>query len=247
MPACLSVDKDLRPRGLANEGLRRSERIEIAMDFEKARFNMVEQQIRTWEVLDQRVLDLLLKIPREHFVPQAYRKLAFADTQIPLDDAQVMMPPREEARLLQMLNLEGDEHVLEIGTGSGYLTALLAASSKHVTSIEVSPTLHSQAKEKLSLQGIRNVTLLEGHGLNGWPTDAPYDAIALTGSVPVLERQIQRQLKPGGRLFVVVGNAPAMEALLITRVGADDWSHESHFETVLPPLIGATAPNEFVL
>jgi len=217
------------------------------MDFEKARFNMVEQQIRTWEVLDQRVLDLLFQIPREEFVPEAYRKLAFADTQIPLADGQVMMPPREEARLLQMLGVEENEHVLEIGTGSGYLTALLAASARLVTSIETSQTLHDQAKANLSGQGITNVTLHKGDGLNGWPAEGPYDAIALTGSVPVLEQQIQHQLKPGGRLFVVVGAAPAMEALLLTRVGADDWSRESHFETVLPPLIGAIAPEEFIL
>ena len=217
------------------------------MDFEKARFNMVEQQIRTWEVLNQDVLDLLFQIPREEFVPEAYRKLAFADTRIPLDEQQVMMPPREEARLLQMLGLQGDENVLEVGTGSGYLTALLAASSRHVTSVEISQTLHDQAKAKLDAHGVKNVTLRHGDALHGWPSDGPYDAIALTGSVPALDQQIPQQLKPGGRLFVVVGVAPAMEALLLTRVGADDWSRESHFETVLPPLIGAVAPSEFVL
>jgi protein-L-isoaspartate(D-aspartate) O-methyltransferase len=217
------------------------------MDFEKARFNMVEQQIRTWEVLNQRVLDLLLQTPREDFVPPAYRELAFADMRVPLDDGQVMMPPREEGRLLQMLALTGDEHVLEVGTGSGYVTALLAKAARRVTSIEISPALHRQAAAKLDAHGVGNVQLILGDGINGWPKASPYDAIAVTGSVPRLEKHLQHQLKPGGRLFVVVGRAPAMEALLITRVGADDWSRESHFETVLPPLVGARQPEEFVL
>jgi protein-L-isoaspartate(D-aspartate) O-methyltransferase len=215
------------------------------MDFEKARFNMVEQQIRTWEVLDQRVLDLILETPREEFVPQSYRTLAFADTQLPLDDNQFMMPPREEARLIQMLGLSAHEHVLEIGTGSGYLTALLARTVRRVTSVEISEQLHNQASEKLKSAGISNVTLINDDGVNGWAKDAPYDAIAITGSVPVLETNFQHQLKPGGRLFVVVGNAPAMEALLITRVGADEWARESHFETVLPALHGAPQRDAF--
>ncbi|MGK0173577.1 MAG: protein-L-isoaspartate(D-aspartate) O-methyltransferase [Gammaproteobacteria bacterium] len=217
------------------------------MDFDKARFNMVEQQIRTWEVLDQRVLDLILATPREEFVPQSYRTLAFADTQLPLDDSQFMMPPREEARLIQMLALSGHEHVLEIGTGSGYLTALLARAVRRVTSVEISEQLHNQASEKLKSAGISNVTLINDDGVNGWAKDAPYDAIAITGSVPVLETNFQHQLKPGGRLFVVVGNAPAMEALLITRVGADEWARESHFETVLPALLGAPQRDAFVI
>lgn len=219
----------------------------VDMDFEKARFNMVEQQVRPWEVLNQRVLDMLLETPREDYVPPAYRKLAFADTRIPLDDGQVMMPPREEARLIQMLDLDGDEHVLEIGTGSGYLTALLARAAHRVTSVEISATLHRQAAEKLDAHGVHNVDLLLDDGLLGWPRESPYDAIAVTGSMPRLEKHFQHQLKPGGRLFVVVGHPPAMEALLITRVGADDWSRESHFETVLPPLVGARRPEQFVL
>ena len=220
---------------------------DVEMDFEKARFNMVEQQIRPWDVLNQRVLDMIGEMPREDFVPAAFRKLAFADTQIPLDDGQVMMPPREEARLIQMLALRGDEHVLEIGTGSGYLTALLAKSARRVTTVEISPTLHGQASEKLKAQGLGNVNFILADGLEGWPKDAPYDAIAVTGSVPELDKHFQRQLKPAGRLFVVVGEAPAMEALLITRVGADDWARESHFETVLPSLTGARQSEEFEL
>lgn len=217
------------------------------MDFEQARFNMVEQQIRTWEVLNQRVLDLLTQTPRENFVPEAYRKLAFADTQIPLDDGQVMMPPREEARALQMVALEGHEHVLEIGTGSGYLTALLSAAARKVTSLEISETLHAQATERLKAADIRNVDLVRADGIQGWAKEAPYDAIVVTGSVPTLDKHFQRQLKPGGRLFVVVGEAPAMEALLITRVGADDWARESHYECVLPPLVGALESDSFEL
>ena len=142
------------------------------MEFEQARFNMVEQQIRPWEVLDQRILDLVLETPREQFVPEAYRNLAFADTQIPLANDQVMMPPREEARLLQALKLAPHEHVLEIGTGSGYVTALLAKACRRVTSIEISQTLHAEAQAKLEAQGIANVKLLVGDGVRGWAEDA---------------------------------------------------------------------------
>jgi len=220
---------------------------EIEMDFEQARFNMIEQQIRPWEVLDQHVLDLIQRTPREDYVPPEYRNLAFADTRIPIGEGAVMMPPREEARMLQMLEVEPNDHVLEIGTGSGYVTALLAAAAKRVTSVEISEVLHHQATEKLRAHGIGNVELQCTDGLRGWPKDAPYDAISVTGSVPELPDYFQHQLRPGGRLFIVVGRTPAMEALLISRVGADEWARESHFETVLPPLIGAQSPPSFEL
>ena len=213
------------------------------MDFETARFNMVEQQVRTWEVLDQAVLDRLSAIPRERFVPEDYLRLAYADTRIPLGGGDVMMPPREEARLLQALALAPGDHVLEVGTGSGFLAALAAGLARRVTTVEISPERRARAERRLAEFG--NVEVIEGDAVRGWEAAAPYDAIAVTGSLPVLDDSFLRQLKPGGRLFVVVGEAPAMEALLLTRTGAGDWATESLFETVLPPLAGAKRPNQF--
>ena len=213
------------------------------MDFETARFNMVEQQVRTWEVLDQAVLDRLSAIPRERFVPEDYLRLAYADTRIPLGGGDVMMPPREEARLLQALALAPGDHVLEVGTGSGFLAALAAGLARRVTTVEISPERTARAERSLAEFG--NVEVIEGDAVRGWEAAAPYDAIAVTGSLPVLDDSFLHQLKPGGRLFVVVGEAPAMEALLLTRTGAGDWATESLFETVLPPLAGAKRPNQF--
>ena len=213
------------------------------MDYATARMNMVEQQIRPWEVLDQTVLDRLAATPRERFVPDDYARLAYVDTRIPLGDGEVMMPPREEARLLQALALSSRDHVLEVGTGTGYLAALAAGLVRRVTTVEISPERKARAERNLA--GHANVEVIEGDAVRGWEGAAPYDAIAVTGSLPVLDEAIPRQLKPGGRLFVVVGEPPAMEALLITRTGADDWTRESLFETVLPPLVGAERPNRF--
>ena len=217
------------------------------MNIEKARFNMVEQQIRTWEVLDQRVLDLMGRIPREDFVPDEYRNLAFADTSIPLEHGQVMMPPRVEARMIQSVELGPDDRVLEIGTGSGFVTALLASLAGHVTSVEIHDALRARAQAKLDEHGVTNVRLHTGNAAAGWPEEGPYDAIVVTGSVPVLHEHFQRQLKVGGRLFVIVGEAPAMEALLIRHAGEDEWTRESLFETVVPPLEGVSEPQRFVL
>lgn len=217
------------------------------MNIEQARFNMVEQQIRTWEVLDQRVLDLMANVPREDFVPAAYRNLAFADTAIPLDHGEVMMAPRVEARMLQALQVESGDRVLEVGTGSGFVTALLARLAAHVTSVEIHPSLSRDAASKLDTKGIANVELHTGDASGGWHADAPYDVIAVTGSVPVLEACFQDQLAVGGRLFVIVGQEPAMEALLITRTSESQWATDSLFETVLPPLAGVRQPERFVL
>ena len=213
------------------------------MDFETARFNMVEQQVRPWEVLDQAVLDRLAGVPRERFVPEDYRGLAYADTRIPLGDGDVMMPPREEGRLLQALSLGVGDHVLEVGTGSGYLAALAAGLARRVTTVEIVATRKAHAERKLAQFG--NVEVVEGDAVRGWAPAAPYDAIAVTGSLPMIDDAFLRQLKPGGRLFVVVGDPPAMEARLVTRTGAQDWATESLFETVLPPLVGAVRPNQF--
>ena len=216
------------------------------MDIERARFNMVEQQIRPWEVLDSEVLGVFQRCPRDAFVPEEYRALAYADTRIPLAERQVMLLPREEARLLQALQLGPRDAVLEVGTGSGYLTALLAALARHVTSVEISPELSERASLRLAAHGIHNVTLEVGDGRLGWPGHgAPYDAIALTGSVYELDPALLEQIEIGGRLFAIVGQAPAMEARLITRTSSRQWDAESLFETVVPPLIGASPPPRF--
>jgi protein-L-isoaspartate(D-aspartate) O-methyltransferase len=217
------------------------------MNFEQARFNMIEQQIRTWEVLDQRVLDVIASTPREDFVPERYRQLAFADINIPLDHGQAMMQPKLEGRILQVLAIQPSDSVLEIGTGSGYLTACLAKLGRNVHSVEIFPELTHAAQKRLAAHAIQNVALRIGDASAGWDVDAPYDVIAVTGSTPVLPPGFQQGLAIGGRLFVVVGQAPAMEALLITRVGENEWTRESLFETVLPPLVNASQSPRFVL
>jgi protein-L-isoaspartate(D-aspartate) O-methyltransferase len=215
-------------------------------NLEQARFNMVEQQIRPWEVLDQAVLDLLTAVPREQFVPEGFRNLAFADINIPLGHGEVMMMPKVEARMLQSLNIRPSDKVLEIGTGSGYVTALLARMASQVTSVEIHPEFSTQAQAKLARLSITNVEFAVGDGIRGWEQHAPYDIIAVTGSVPLLETYFQQQLTIGGRLFVIVGQSPAMEARLIRCVANNEWATESLFETDLPALIGAPQPQRFV-
>ena len=214
------------------------------MNFEQARFNMVEQQIRTWEVLDQDVLDLLFAVRREDFVPPAYRLLAFADLEIPLGDGQRMWAPKMEARVVQELKLRPAESVLEIGTGSGYLTALMASQGAQVVSVEINPRLSAAAKARLAQAGIGSVELAVGDGARGWAT-ATYDAIVLTGSTPVLPDAFVRQLNPGGRVFAVVGDRPVMTAQLVRWVAPDAVTTRSLFETVLDPLKNAATPARF--
>ena len=221
------------------------------MNLDQARLNMVEQQIRPWEVLDPAVLQLLGDLPRDAFVPDAYRNLAYADTQIPLAEGQFMMPPREEARMVQSLLLGRRDTVLEIGTGSGYVTTLLSRLSRHVTSVDLFETLTGPASARLEAHAAHNVTVHVGDALHGWDGNAPYDAIAVTGSVQSLTAnsasKLASQLKVGGRMFVIVGEDPIMEARLITRAGEHQWNTESLFETVVAPLVGAEAPTPFVL
>lgn len=217
----------------------------MSLDLEIARFNMVEQQIRPWEVLDPRVLDVCARVRRELFVPAGYRNLAFSDTSIPLAHGQSMMAPKVEARLLQALAVEPSDRILEIGTGSGYLAALLATLGAHVTSIEYYADLSEQAKSNLRQAGVGNVKLHVGDGLDGWPTAEPYDVIAVTGSCPARRPAIEQQLAINGRLFLVVGTGAVMEAMVITRLSKDTWTAESLFETELLPLIGAEAKPEF--
>jgi protein-L-isoaspartate(D-aspartate) O-methyltransferase len=216
------------------------------MNLEQARFNMVEQQIRPWDVLDQRVLDAVAAVPRDVFVPDAYRQLAYADIEIPLGEGEVMMAPKVEGRMLQALRLRPTDRVLEVGTGSGFVTALLARLSAHVRSVERVEAFSRRADERLAAQGVGNVTLEVGDGRGGWPERGPFDAIAMTGSLPEVDEALLRQLAPGGRLFVVIGVPPVMEALLMTRVGDTDWARESLFETELPPLRGLPTRESFV-
>ena len=217
------------------------------IDIEQARFNMIEQQVRPWDVLDQRVLDVMSATPREDFVPERYRSLAFADINIPLGHDQVMMAPKTEGRLLQVLDVQAGDSVLEIGTGSGYLTACLSRLGNHVTSIEIFPEFREAAAAKLAAHGFRNVTLRDADAANGIGSDTRYDVIAVTGSLPLVQRQFHDNLAVGGRLFVIAGIPPVMEALLITRIDERNWSRESLFETSLPPLLHAMQPQRFVL
>jgi protein-L-isoaspartate(D-aspartate) O-methyltransferase len=216
------------------------------MDFERARFNMVEQQIRPWDVLDPQVLELLLRVHREDFVPEAHRMLAFADLEIPLGKGEKMLQPKLEARMLQEIALKPDETVLEVGTGSGYMTALLASLSRHVYSVEIIPEFAAVAEKKLRAHALHNATLEVGDAARGWERHAPYDAIVLTGSVPILPPAFQASLKPGGRLIAVVGEPPVMEAKLITCVAASTCRSESLFETCIPPLRNVRQPERFV-
>ena len=214
------------------------------MDIEQARFNMVEQQIRTWEVLDQDILDLLFTVRREEFVPGPYRSLAFADLEVPLGEGQKMWSPKMEARVLQDLRLVPGESVLEIGTGSGYFTALLAGRGARVTSVEINPRLADAAKARLARAGVRDVVLRTGDGARGFSA-ATFDAVVLTGSTPVLPDSLVAQLKPGGRLFAVVGDPPVMTARRVEYVGPGSWTTTDLFETVIDPLVNAAAPVRF--
>jgi len=227
------------------------------MHIETARHNMIEQQIRTWEVLDQNVLNLLQAVRREEFAPSVYRSLAFADLELPLAfpggpaDAhgQTMMPPKLEARIIQTLALQKHESVLEIGTGSGYLTALLAMCAKHVTSIEIFPEFTAAARVSLQRAGIANVALRTGDGARAQPEltgGQRFDAIILGGSTPVLPAAFLDALQPGGRLFAVIGDAPAMVATLVIKPDSGAMQQSRLFETLLEPLLHAEQPIRFV-
>jgi len=214
------------------------------MLIEQAREQMVEQQVRAWDVLDTRVLDVFRRVPRELFVPEEHRYLAFADVEVPLPHGQHMLRPNVAGRLLQALELTGSERVLEIGTGTGFFAACLAAVSANVRSIEIFPDLMERAKANLSSLNVRNVEVVAGDATKV-ESDVKYDAIAVTASLPLYDERFQRQLAIGGRLVVVVGERPIMDARLIRRMSDDAWVTESLFETVLDPLINARRPQEF--
>lgn len=215
------------------------------MNLEQLRFNMIEQQIRPWDVLDPKVLDLLKVVRREQFVPARSKSLAFMDIEVPIGHGVLMWQPKIEARAVQSLNLQPTDSVLEIGTGSGYLTALLARLAAQVTSVEIVPELSSLASHNLATHHIGNVTMQVGDAANHWG-ESEYDAIALTGSVPMIPEAYKNQLKVGGRLFAIVGDAPAMQAQLITRVAANRFETKVLFETAVAPLQNAAQPQRFV-
>ena len=216
------------------------------MDLERARFNMIEQEVRTWEVLDQAVLDLLSRIKREDFVPAAYRSLAFIDMEIPLGHGEKMLRPKLEARMVQDLALRPSDRILEVGTGSGYVTALLASLGGHVYSVDIIPEFTRAAASRLAAHGIANVTLETGDAARGWEKHRPYDVILLTGSTPLLPESFKASLKPGGRLLAVVGEPPVMQAQLVTSIGGGACSSVSLFETCIAPLRNALEPERFV-
>jgi protein-L-isoaspartate(D-aspartate) O-methyltransferase len=215
------------------------------MNTEQARFNMIEQQIRPWEVLDPRVLNALQNVPREDFVPDQYRDLAFVDMNIRLDHDQVMMQPNLEARLLQELAPTTSDLVLEVGTGSGYMTALLASLAGRVESVDIFPDFIESAREKLAAHDFTNLVLRDGDAARGWSGEAPYDAIILTGSLPTLPSAFAENLAPGGRLIAVIGQDPIMEALLTIRRPDGMLSCESLFDTSIAPLLNAELPAAF--
>jgi len=215
------------------------------MNFDQARFNMVEQQIRPWEVLDGQVLDLLESTHREDFVPVRYRKMAFSDIAIPLDHDQYMMKPVVEGRLLQSLELQPDETVLEIGTGSGFITACLAQMSKRVVSVDIHEEFSREAAQKLKEKGLTNVELETGDAMMGWQPEQAHDVLVVTGSVEDVPDHFRGWVNPGGRMFVVCGDEPAMEAKLLTKLNATEWREESLFETDLARLVNAEKAPEF--
>jgi protein-L-isoaspartate(D-aspartate) O-methyltransferase len=210
-----------------------------------ARFNMIEQQIRTWEVLDPVVLELFNTVPRENFVAESQVGLAFADVELPIGEGQTMLSPKVEGRILQAVGVKKTDKVLLVGTGSGYLTALLATLAAHVHAVEIYPALSAIAKNRLDQQNIRNVTLHVADAANGYAAAAPYDVIIFTGSLQLRPTAVEKLLNVGGRLFTVIGDLPIMQATLTQRISEDVYRHETLFETCLPALKNAPQASRF--
>ncbi len=215
------------------------------MDIEQARLNMIEQQIRTWEVLDMDVLDLLNEIHREDFVPDTYQDLAFADTHIPIGHDQTTMTPKVEARLLQSIAVNPDETVLEVGTGCGYLTTLLAKSAKHVKSVDIYPDFITAANDRIIKTDLTNIELECMDAYSLVDQTEKYDVIVLTASIPAMDERFINLLNDGGRMFAIIGESPAMEACVVTKQNESDYSVESIFETDSPALIGSEQKETF--
>lgn len=217
----------------------------MSMNFEQARSNMVQQQIRPWDVVDHRVLEVLDSIQREDFVPARYRKLAYADMAIPLDHNQYMMHPVIEGRLLQAIDLQADETVLEIGTGSGFLSACLARLGKAVCTVDIHPELSARACMTLKNKKVNNIECFTGDALNGWLPEQAHDVVVVTGGVREIPKVFMEWVNPGGRLFIISGNSPAMDARLLKRLNISDWEDTSLFETDLPLLANAEQATQF--
>ena len=215
------------------------------MNYEQARFNMVEQQIRTWNVLDTPILQALSCLPRERFVPVAYQSLAYTDTEIPLGHGQLMLAPKVAARLAHDLELQGSETVLEIGAGSGYLTALLAQRSKRVIALEIVPELAALARANLAQSGITHAEVRVADGAHDTPAEGPFDAIVLGGSVAEVPQHLLNQLKVGGKLIAVIGQEPVMQATLTTRVSEQQFSSRALWDICVPALSGFPQPSRF--
>jgi protein-L-isoaspartate(D-aspartate) O-methyltransferase len=215
------------------------------MNIEQARFNMIEQQIRPWNVLDQDVLDLLVVVKREEFVPASCKNLAFSDTEIPLPGGEAMLTPKLEARLLQEVQLKKHETVLEIGAGSGYMAALLAHKGRSVTTVEILPELKTMAEENLAKAGVTNVKVELGNGAHGWASGAPFDVIVISGALEVLPEVFLKQVKVGGRIAAIIGEAPAMSANIITRVSETAYDTVKVFETNISYLKSAETVSHF--
>ncbi len=241
---CLCAAK---PVTLVADNDNHRQRFMAELDIDLARHNMIEQQIRPWEVLDPRVLEVIADTPRERFVPERYRALAFSDLEIPLPGGEVMMPPKLEARLLQALNVLPGDHVLEIGTGSGYLTACLARLGKHVDTIEIHADSSNLSRQLLAGLGIENIDFQIGDAFTELDTSRRYDVIAVTGSLPEDIADFRELLAIGGRQFVIVGEAPLMEARLVRRCGEDVWEVDALFETSIPRLRNCPHTDRFVL
>lgn len=215
------------------------------MNFEKARFNMVEQQIRPWEVLDFDVLDLLMSVRREEFVPEAYKSLALSEAEIPLGHGASMLIPVIEGKILQAIQVKRSDKVLEVGAGSGYFAALLAARADWVRTVEIEPALVTMAHENLKRYGVENVIVEEGDAIRGWPGNAPYDLIVVSGGVPYIPETLLQQLKVGGRLFAFVGEPQLMTATLVTQVSEGNFRTESLFENAVPMMRNAPQKSQF--
>ncbi|ALK29570.1 protein-L-isoaspartate O-methyltransferase family protein [Burkholderia plantarii] len=215
------------------------------MNIENARFNMIEQQIRPWDVLDQEVLSLLSVVKREQYVPAVYRDLAFADLELPLPGGQKMLAPRVEARMLQELAVKKHESILEIGAGSGYMAALLAHRGQHVVTVDIDPELVQFAADNLRNNGVTNAEVVLGDAARGLPEKGPYDVICVSGGLPVVPQELLEQLKVGGRLAAFVGSRPVMKAQIITRIDDKQFRVADVFETYIDHLVNAMEPSRF--
>lgn len=215
------------------------------MDLQQAKINMLKQQIHTWNVFDHDLIDLIATTPRDSFVPEQYRDFAYADMAIPLAHGQQMLTPKEEARLLQELQIKATDFILEVGTGTGYLTALLAKLGEHVYSIDIEEDFTQAAESKLRQQGLENITMVNADAAKGWQNNAPYDVIVVTASYPIFPETLIDDLNIKGRLFCIVGTEP-MTAMLITRESRHQWRQQTLFETMTPALLHAAQPDEFV-